>query len=74
MIVVVVAPAIAVSIMFVVPVVIMLEAATVSIPVTVVEVAPFPAWSYPACPAVGWQSPITNSHPPRYSQGPERPA
>jgi hypothetical protein len=53
-----VAPAVVVSLMLAVPAVIMLEAPTISVPVTVVVPAPFPTRSDPGCAAVRGKSPI----------------
>src|ERR1700686_5472782 len=54
-----VAPAVVVSLMLAVPVVIMLEAPAISVPVTVVIPAPFPTRPDPGCAAVRRQGPIT---------------
>ena len=52
-------PAVVVSLTLAVPAVIMLEAPTISVPVTVVVPAPFPTRSDPGCAAVRRQGPIT---------------
>src|ERR1700726_1328565 len=53
-----VAPAVVVSVMLAVPAVIMLEAPTISVPVTVVVAAPFPTRSNPDCSTIRRLSPI----------------
>jgi len=53
-------PSVAVSHTSAVPPVIVLEAPTLSVPVTVVVAPAFPAGSDPRCAAIRWVSPITS--------------
>src|ERR1700693_2682705 len=57
---VVVAPAVMIALTLAVPVVIMLEPATISVPVAIVIAAPFPTRSDPQCSAVRRERPITS--------------